>query len=159
MLKADIGDFLYILIAIVLMVAGGLEKYVKAKKQQQNQNIPPQPSHDYDEYEEGESAEREPTRPQSLEDMVRRMLQTTEDQDEITETTVYDEAQSLETIPVEPVRRSYQPITDNFSKEEEIIYSINTTKEDIKSILSEERYDFDLRKAVIASEILQRKYQ
>ncbi len=164
MLKADLGDFLYIIIAVVLMLAGGLEKYVKAKRQQQNQTpLPPQqhgqPHDDFDEEEDEPNRRHAP--PQTLEEMVKRMLQTVEPQEEEKDIAVYpEEAQSLETIVSErePVKNYYQPVnySDVLSISEKEAFTPAVQDEEKIPVFNE--YEFDIRNAIIASEILNRKY-
>ena len=149
MLKADLGDFLYIIIFIVLMLAGGLEKIVKAKRQQQN-TPPPQPFDDFEDVDEPSPQQT----PQTLEDMVRRMMQTTETQKQVEEDIYPEEAQSLEIIPETPVINYYQPIKSQ--PENNIITPIQVDEKNETTEFQE--YNFDIRQAVIASEIFNRKY-
>jgi len=138
--KAEIGDFLYIIIFAVLMLLGGLEKVMKAKKQQ-NMPPPPQPHDDF------EDVEKPSTEPQSLEDLMRRMMRSMDT----------EEATSLEDIPDTP-HFHYQPLVfSTAGQAEKDTFATDATEEEIKS--SEYReFEFDIRQAVIASEILNRKY-
>ena len=158
MLKAEIGDFLYIIIFIVLMLAGALEKIVKAK-QQQNNPPPPQP---YDDFEEvtGESAsdsQQEPT-PTTLEELMRRMMQTTEAPEHTNEVSYPEEAQSLEVIPELSSKYEYQPVVGSqiMSQLEAEIAPLAVEEKPEK--FGDFEFEFDIRQAVIASEILNRKY-
>ncbi len=169
---ADLGDFLYIIIAVVLMVAGGLEKYIKAKKQQQSRPISEsqnRPDAENDPFED-EDFEEEHNRPQTLEEVVKRMLQTTEKRENTKETDDYPvEAQSLETLS-EEITKGYEPVKYEpikyesvkyepikMTPEEKTLYSIESEETKVKVPFLDE-YEFDLRKAVISQEILQRKY-
>lgn len=160
MLKADIGDILYILIFAVLMLAGGLEKYVKAKRRQQ-QDPTPRPSQSYKEDEEERPAPRQAP-PQSLEDMLKRMLQPTETQEETEEEVFVEEAQSLEVIPETPARKNYyQPVVSQVNlimsqSEKEAFAALDLEEE--KETSGQHEYEFDLRQAIISNEILNRKY-
>ncbi len=158
MLRADLGDFLYIIVGIVLLFAGGIEKYIKAKRQQQQNQ--PMPSSEqerrYDDFEEEEQAP-----PQTLEDLVKRMMQANESQPKQEIDEYEEEAQSLETIPAEPERKNYyQPVKNNFvtSAEEKAIYAVKSVEEEKAETSFGGEFDFDLRNAVIAAEILHRKY-
>ena len=150
MLKADLGDLLYIIIAIVLMVAGGLEKYIKAKQQRNNPPQPPPPDEN-----EATAYGEEQTPPETLEEVFRRMMQTSESPEEATSYEYPEETQSLEVIYDDPAKY-HQPVTNSMvDTEEKNIFSINEIGKESESI---EEYEFDLRQAVIANEILRRKY-
>ena len=149
--KAEIGDFLYIIIFVVLALAGVFEKMAKAKKQQQTKS--PTPPHPYDDFED---VETQPAPAQTLEEMIRRMMHPAGT----------EEAQSLEVIPakkaqsLEDIADShfyYQPVVCPVSgKEEQEAFALSADEE-IK--VSENRnFEFDIRQAVIANEILNRKY-
>ena len=148
MLKADIGDSLYIIIFAVLMLVGLFEKVAKAKRQQQN--IPPHPPQPYDDFEDVE--EQPPS--QTLEEMLRRMTQTTQThtQEEFLGYPVG--AKSSEVIPEKP-NYFYEPVVSRIKtpSEEETFSSVP-----IEEAKEATEYDFDIRQAVIASEILNRKY-
>lgn len=154
MFKSEIGDFLYIIIAVVLMVSGGLEKYIKNKKKQDSQPLPPQPARPYYREEVGDddiSEEEEDTpQPQTFEEMVKRMLQPDEYQRPTVEavTSYPVESQSLEII-------SGETEEDFFKKNQEMASSVKIEKQE-EAIFSDA--EFDLRQAVIYSEILRRKY-
>ena len=149
--KAELGDLLYIIIFVVVMIAGVLEKLAKAKRQQQEV---PRPTEPYDDFED---VERPSAPPQTLEEMMRRMMQTIETQGKTEESFYPEKAQSLEVIPDTPYFH-YQPvvcpITDQAEKE---AFSTDTMNEEIKTS-DYLKYEFDIRQAVIASEILHRKY-
>jgi len=154
MFKAEIGDFLYIIIFVVLMIAGVLEKIAKAKRQQQ----PTPPPQSYDDFED---VEQPSAPPQTLEEMLRRMMQTNETQG------YSEDAQSLEPVPVaEPQsleyaphtsRYQYQPIVVPVADQAEREAFAQTPIEEMKAGDINE-FQFDIRQAVIASEILNRKY-
>ena len=152
MLKAEIGDFLYIIIFAVLMLLGGLEKVMKAKRQQ---NMPPRPPQPYDDFGDVESSPGQ-TPPQTLEEIMRRMMQTTETSGQ--EKSFYpEEAQSLEVIPDTPYFH-YQPVVNPIiDQAEKEAFALGAVDDGIKE--SENRkFEFDIRQAVIANEILNRKY-
>ena len=150
--KAEIGDFLYIIIFAVLMLLGGLEKVMKAKRQQ---NMPPRPPQPYDDFGDVESSP-EQTPPQTLEEIMRRMMQTTETDGK--EKSFYpEEAQSLEVTP-EIHYSHYQPVVNPIiDQAEKEAFALGAIEDEIKA--SENRkFEFDIRQAVIANEILNRKY-
>ena len=154
--KAEIGDFLYIIIFVILMLAGVLEKMAKAKKQQQSR--PPSSPQPYDDFEDvdGQPVPSQAP-PQTLEELMRRMMQTSEARVEETFTDHPEEAQSLEIIPETPYfhyKPVVCPVTDQAEKE---AFSLAPSEEEIKASGYRE-YEFDIRQAVIASEILNRKY-
>jgi hypothetical protein len=168
MTTAGIGNILYIIIALVLIFGGGIEKYLKAKKQQ----VEPQPDSPEPEWD----VEETNPQPATLEDTLKRWMTQNE------ETAAYDEeAQSLETIPDNPPEYEPQyealqrdnmkstmhegalddidsdPITNNITD----IFATDIFATDITVAAAPalaESLDFDIRKAVIASEILNRKY-
>ena len=154
MLRADLGDILDISIFAVLMLAGGLEKIVKAKRQQQN-TPPPQP---YDDFEDVEEPSPRQSSPQTLEEMVKRMLQTTETLEHTEERTYPEEAQSLEIIPETSVIDYYQPIVSQITNQPEKDTFTFFQKDEENEVPEFQEYEFDIRQAVIASEILNRKY-
>lgn len=162
MQQAEIGEFLYIIIAVVLMIAGGVEKYVKSKKEQQQRQQSSSTNMEQQQEEYGENRDFSGDRrvpPQTLEEMVKRMLQSEEYQERTPDVDIdADEAQSLEEIPEKPLERyQYQPLVITASTpEEEALYAMEDVEQ--KDNTSYDAYDFDLRQAVIASEILQRKY-
>jgi hypothetical protein len=156
MLKADIGDILYIVIFALLMLAGGLEKYVKAKRQKQQDGVPSPPL-PRSEYEEEEHPVPQQASPQTLEEM----LKPTEAQEE--SGAYSEEAQSLEVITEAPVRKSYyQPVVSHespiASPSEKAAFAVPALDEEKKLTAGLFEYDFDLRRAIISSEILNRKY-
>ena len=153
--KAEIGDFLYIIIFAVLMLLGGLEKVMKAKRQQ---NMPPRPPKPYDDFEDVEdpSSQRQAP-PQTLEEMMRRMMQTVETQGRTEEPFYPEEAQSLEVIPDTPYFH-YQPVVNPIIDQAEKEAFALDTIEDGKKASESRNFEFDIRQAVIANEILNRKY-
>jgi len=154
MFKAEIGDLLYIIIFAILILLGGLEKIFKAKRQPQ-QDKTPAPPQPYDDFEDVD--EQSPhTEPQSLEDVMKRMLQTLEGTQE---EDLYPKMRPKEVIPEElPLHLTsrYQPVCDTFGNSEKTPFP----KEEIEETSSFQGIDFefDARQAVIASEILNRKY-
>ena len=141
MLKAKLGDFLYIIIFAVLMFAGVFEKMLKVKRQQQAQP-PPQPYDDFENVEE-QPAQRQPP-PTTLEEMMRRMMQTVETPEQAEEKVV---VQPQEIKKREQSGRvAYTPI------------SVVPVEEQIETSADVPEYHFDIRQAVIASEILNKKY-
>jgi len=155
-LKAELGDFLYIIIFVVLMLAGVFEKMLKAKRQQQ---APPQPQ-PYDDFEDVDAPQTQ-TPPQTLEEMMRRMMQTVEAPEQVEEKVViHSQAQSLEELP-SAGRYFHHP--EEVKKREQsgrVVYkpiSVLPVEQKIESGDVPE-FHFDIRQAIIASEILNRKY-
>jgi len=142
-----------------LMFAGVFEKILKAKKQQQA----PPPSQSYDDFEDVE-AQTSTTQapPQTLEEMMRRMMQTVETPTQMEEKVVFQPqpAQSLEELP-SAGRYFHHP--EEVKKREQ---SGRIAYKPITVVLEEEKietahipeFHFDIRQAIIASEILNRKY-
>ena len=132
------------------MLLGGLEKIVKAKRQAGTPR-PPQPYDDFEDVEEQPASEQTP--PQTLEEMMRRMMQTVETQGQ-EEQSFYPE----KTPPLEVSSKThfsyYQPIVNTITDQSENQNNIEEKKEISKS----HEFVFDIRQAVIASEILNRKY-
>jgi len=152
--KAEIGDFLYIIIFAVLMLLGGLDKVMKVKRQQ---NVPPQPPQPYDDFEDVEQPSLEQTPPQTLEEIMRRMMQTTEPKNQTEKSFFPKEVQPTKVIPDAPYS-NYQPVLSPIIEQaEKEAFAIDSLDEGIKT--SEYRdFEFDFRQAVISSEILNRKY-
>jgi len=157
--RAEIGDFLYIIIFAILMLLGGLEKVMKAKRQQ---NMPPPPPQPYDEFEDlEEQPDQGQAPPQSIEEMMRRMMQTIEAPDQEEEKVINQPqtAQSLEELP-SAGRYFHHP--EEIKKREQygrVTYqSVIPPIEEKIEITDVPEYYFDIRQAVIASEILNRKY-
>jgi hypothetical protein len=117
----------------------------KAKRQQQQANTPRVPRSN-DDFEDSEE-ERRPTTPaQTMEDLMRRMLQTVETPkpepvEDVFPINTYQQAASRNNI-------LYTPI----AVEEE------TVEDDNHETEAEFDFKFDIRQAVIANEILNRKY-
>ena len=123
------------------MLLGGLEKVMKAKRQK---NAPPPPPQPYDDFEDVEQPSAEP---QTLEELMRRMMRSMDTEEAASmETIPVKEAQSLEAIDDSP-HFHYQPIVTSIEKESAL--EDGTKGQD---------FVFDIRQAVIASEILNRKY-
>ena len=150
MLKADLGEFLYIIIFVVVMLFGVLEKIVKAK-QQKGKPVPPHPEDDF------EDVEHHPSEapPQTIEEMIRRMKQTIEAPQPEEVVSYPKEAQSLEYIPLSG-RHYYHPEEIRIREQSEIESFSPSLIEEETNVLRE--YEFDIRQAIIASEILNRKY-
>ena len=137
MLKAELGDILYYIIFAVVILASLLDKMAKAKKKKQEAGNTPIPSESYDEFEDVD-AQQQPTQPQSIEEVMRRMMETIEtpEQQEVFRPKVVE---SLVTTLPRLESCSIEPLIEK----EATIYN---------------DYEFDIRQAVIASEILNRKY-
>ena len=154
MLKAELGDILYYLIFVVVIVIGLLEKIAKAKRQQAGRPTPPHPDDDFEDVEQHHSSQ-EP--PQTIEEMMRRMMQTIEAPQQEEVVALPEEAQSLEYIPLSG-RHFYHPEEIRIREQSEInAFSPPPMEEQIETGEIFE-YEFDIRQAVIASEILNRKY-
>jgi len=158
MLKAELGDFLYIIIFVILMFAGVFEKILKAKRQKQAPP-PPQPYDDFEDVERHPSPTQAP--PQTLDEIMRRMMQTIEAPEQVEEKLVIQsQAQSLEELPSSG-RYFHHP--EEVKKREQsgrIAYkpiSVLPVEEKNETIDVPE-FHFDIRQAIIASEILNRKY-
>ena len=154
MLKAELGDFLYIIIFSVVMLIGVWDKLAKAKRQQQTGTPhPPNPGDDFGDVEHHPSQ----APPQTIEEMMRRMMQTIE-APQPEETVSYpEEAQSLEMIPSSG-RYFYHPEEIQIREQSEIEAFLPPPMEEQTEAAVFHEYDFDFRQAVIASEILNRKY-
>ena len=164
MLKADFGDILYYIIFAVVIIAGIMEKAAKNKRQQQQANAPrpPQPHDDFEDVEGQATSEQAP--PQTIEEMMRRLLEP-----EPIETPVQKpvELQPLEVIPEKVQSSEYIPTFGRhyYHPEEEKIRE-QSTKGASSHLFTEEEndiheyheFEFNIRQAVIASEILNRKY-
>ena len=149
MLKAELGDYLYIIIFAVLMLFGVLEKAAKAKRQQQQPPRRPQPYDDFGDVEQ-------PPPPRTIEDVLRRMMQTeTPEREEVV--SYPEEAKSLEVIPTAG-RYFYQPEEIQTREPSGIKAFSPAPMEMIKEADEHHEFEFDIRQAVIASEILNRKY-
>jgi len=152
-LKSELGDFLYIIIFVVIMFAGVIEKVMKAKRQQQAGVPPPQPHDDFEDVDEQAS----PSPPPTLEEVMRRMMQTIETpQQKEVKTVVHHPMgeHSQEDIPAFG-RHFYHP---DASKNKEQSFRIAPVEEEKIETSDLNEYYFDIRQAVIASEILNRKY-
>ena len=157
MLKAELGDLLYYIIFAVVILAGLLEKVAKSKRQQQQAGTPPPPQ-PYDDFEDVEEQRQAP--PNTLEEVMKRMLETVETpkQEEATVQSFgmnTEEAQSSEHIPALG-RHFFQPEeVKTRQKPEKITFSPILIEEELSNL---PEFEFDIRRAVIASEILNRKY-
>jgi len=146
MLKAEIGDYLYFIIFAIVMIIGAIDKAKKAKRQQQA-NVPRTPQ-SYDDFEDVDGEQRQTPPPKTMEELMKRMLQTMEKQEP---ETVYSKPEP--SFDISQRNTYYQPIvTDNIqpftpvAAEEETVNDIN------------HKFEFDIRQAIIANEILNRKY-
>jgi len=165
MLKAELGDLLFYIIFAVVILSGLLEKVAKSKRQQQQAATPrpPQPYDDFGNVEEQTPSPKQAP-PKSLEEVMRRMLESVEtpEQKEVS----FPEAQELITKEVQSLE--YIPTSGrHFHHPEEVQIRGRFGYEPISPVLIEEEkdeaveffeYDFDIRQAVIASEILNRRY-
>ena len=149
MLKAELGDFLYIIIFAVLMLFGVLEKAAKAKRQQQQQPRRPLPD-DFGDVEQSSP-------PQTIEDVLRRMMQPTETPEREKVVSCPEEAQPLEVIPTAG-RYFYRPEEPQIREPSGIKAFSPSPAEMIKETDEQYEFEFDIRQAVIASEILNRRY-
>jgi len=151
--KAEIGDFLYIIIFAILMILGGLEKVLKSKRQQ---NVPPPPPPaPYDDFDD---VDEQQERPKTLEEMMQQMMQT------------FDETPEPEPAPVPvytapvyipedvPKKVEYQPICDTWGSVGKKQFPQDSILEEKEEIFDSQGFDFDIRNAIIASEILNRRY-
>jgi len=137
--KAEIGDYLYIIIFVVLMLLGSLEKILRKKKQ----DVPlPPPSPPY--RDDFDSVDEQVPAPQTIEDMMRRMMQTMETQEQ------------EEVNPYQEYARKYSHQEKQQLQEQPVIIESLKNEEDTTNEFP--AFDFDFRQAVIASEILNRKY-
>ena len=147
--KAEIGDFLYIIVFAILMLLGVVEKIMKAKRQQ---NTPPPPPHPYDDFEDVE--EKQQTPPQTLEDLMKRMLQTVETPEQEKTVSLPEERRPLEYVPI--AERHFQHQEEIKLREQPVNTAVMLEEEEKTGVFHE--YEFDIRQAVIASEILNKKY-
>ena len=152
-MKAEFGDILYYIIFAVVILAGLLEKVAKSKRQKQ-QSQTPQPHDDLENVEE-QPTQRQ-TSPQSLEEMMKRMLESIEtpEQDEVA---YYSEAaKPLEAAPAEARFGRFSHHQEEARIRDQSQIKATIEEEKITSEFNE--FVFDARQAVIASEILNRKY-
>ena len=154
MLKAELGDFLYIIIFAVLMLAGVFEKMAKAKRQAGTPR-PPQPYDDFGNVEEQPASEQTP--PQTLEEMMRRMVETINTPKQEEAVFYPEKEQSLEVIPTSG-KHFYHPEEIRIREQSERIAFSPAPIEEEKEASKTGGYEFDIRQAIIASEILNRKY-
>ena len=168
MLKAELGDLLYYIIFAVVIIAGLMEKVAKSKRQQQQSGTPPPPQ-PYDDFENvDEQPSQRQAAPQTLEEMMKRMMETIETpeprkviQPEVVYSSAMDteEAQSSEYIPTPGRHFHHSEEARKREKTGRISYSPIVIEEEKKvSELPEYEFEFDIRQAVISSEILNRKY-
>jgi len=165
MLKAELGDFLYYIIFAVVIIAGLLEKVAKSKRQQQQAGTP-QPHDEFEDVDEQPSQRQ--AAPQTLEDIMKRMMETIETPEpkkvshpEVVYSSAMDteEAQSSEYIPTPGRHFHHSEEARKREKTGRISYTPIVIEEEKKvSELPEYEFEFDIRQAVISSEILNRKY-
>lgn len=155
---ADFGDILYIIIFLLLLFGGSIEKFIRNKKRQDTQIPEPQ---DTEFGEDDPLTETEQSRPKTFEEMVKAILQPEpEPLYEPEEVERYPvEAESLEEIPAVS---AYLQNVENQSEVEvldmEESHPISDSKAGNGDETSRGKYEFDIRQAIIASEILNRKY-
>ena len=114
-----------------------------AKAKRQQQDLPPQSPDPNDDFED---VEEQPSPPQTIEEIMRRMMQTIETSKKEEAVLSQKEAQII------PDNRPYyQPIVSEIPCQTE-----NTAPTETETEI--EASKFDIRQAVIASEILNRKY-
>ena len=166
MLKAELGDILYYIIFAVVIIAGLLEKIAKNKRQQQQAGTP-RPSQPYDDFEDVEQPSQRQAPPKTLEEMMKRMLEGVENPQQEEAALYPEESQSLEVIPEKAQTSEYIPLSGRyFYHPEEAQIREQSEEKAFSSALMEEEdastefhdYEFDIRQAVIASEILNKKY-
>ena len=156
--KAEIGDYLYIIIFVVLMLVGLLEKVKKAKRQQPTPSTPPQSYDDFEDVEKGEAP------PKTIEELMQRMMETIETQEEAypekaeSLEIIPNEAESLELIPDTPYYHYNQPKLDRVLEQSEKYAFAPVLPETETGANVSLDFEFDIRQAVIVSEILNRKY-
>ena len=163
MLKAELGDLLYYIIFAVVILAGLLEKVAKSKRQQQQARTP-RPPQPYDDF--GDVEEQPSSPPNTLEEMMKRMLEPVETPKQ--DAAIYPEKARFSEMDTEEAQSSeYIPMSGrHFHHPEEVQTRKHYGYEPISPVLIEEEaepsvfqeYEFDIRQAVIASEILNKKY-
>ncbi|MDR0712864.1 MAG: hypothetical protein LBF89_01170 [Bacteroidales bacterium] len=139
--KAELGNIIYIIIILLALFGGIFEKLLKAKKSEEiRRQQTASPSAELPETEEVVG---------NAEEIISGWLETRIPDEAETEETTAPFYETLETIPDEPEhmikekRYGYQPIS-----------AVATVVESPE----EEKYVFDVREAIIANEILNRKY-
>ncbi|MDR1671890.1 MAG: hypothetical protein LBS09_00250 [Bacteroidales bacterium] len=160
-MKADTGTISYIIIALIAILGGILEKYLKAKKQQEMKRQQPFP----DDVEEAGTVTEFPSG---------RQVMRQEESYEGYETFEAEEAELYETVmphaesPATVPEVSEYAVSSNtvfvasiLNEQERAFYAIPAGAEANagENVAPEGSYDFDIRQAVIANEILNRKYQ
>ena len=151
MLKAELGDILYYLIFVVVILAGFLEKIAKAKRQRTEIPTPQHPEDDF------EDVEHHQAPPQTLEEIMRRMMQTVEAPQQEEMVSYPEETKSLEYIPTSG-RHFYHPEEIRIREQSEIEAFASSVMEEQTEASEIHEFEFDIRHAIIASEILNRKY-
>jgi len=161
MLKAELGDILYYIIFAVVILAGLLEKVAKSKRKQQQDGIP-RPPQSHDDFEDVEEQRQAP--PNTLEEMMKRMLETVEIPKQEKVAFYPEKAQSSEMDTDEAQSSEYVPESERYFYHPEEVRTRQQSRETVFSpiLIEEEKdlseFEFDIRQAVIASEILNRKY-
>jgi hypothetical protein len=170
-MKADTSTILYIIIALIAILGGSVEKYIKAKKQEEMKRRQPSP----DDAKEPGTVENESEEvPKTMEEVLRRWVTQHEEAEATEETFETEEAKSYETdIPYEGPPTSvlenlkYTDVRASIlSEEERALYAVAPVETETgesananANVVFGESYHFDIRQAIIASEILNRKYQ
>ncbi|MDR3094821.1 MAG: hypothetical protein LBU62_09320 [Bacteroidales bacterium] len=146
-MKADASVVVYIIVAVLALLGSGIEKWLKAKRAQQQH--PAIPDHDA---EEEDMPEQQP----SLKDIIRQLTQEAEAMSE-------PEPQYEPEFELEPAKVEYQPL-EIIPTEPEYLVSHTFDLPDFVHVDTSEKekipetHIFNIRQAVIASEILNRKY-
>ena len=149
--KAELGDFLYIIVFAILMIVGLLEKVAKAKKQTQ----PPPTPHPHDDFED---VEEQQSQADTLEEVMKRMLQTMDPSED--DSYRAEKIQPSMVVSETPVNY-YKPIEcDTWGKLEKKQFPQAQNVMEVEEVDKEFEFEFgfDIRQAVIASEILNKKY-
>jgi hypothetical protein len=137
-MTAGASTILYIIIGLLVLFGNGIEKYLKSKKAQQSR--PAIPGNDTEFEETSETGENNPQHP-IFEELVRELAQMSKPEPEPIE--VRD--QPLEVIPDKPEYLVSR------------LLNMPGTAPTIPEVVPDP-YKFNIREAVIASEILNRKY-
>ncbi|MDR1865088.1 MAG: hypothetical protein LBR08_05890 [Bacteroidales bacterium] len=140
MMTSGIDDFLYIIIGLIVIFGGSIEKYIRAKKQQET--VRPAVAPENGQEDDSEAFSPPPDTEEattSFEEFVPRY-------------------EALEIRANEPEYTTPRQNDDIQSRmQEEALHSIGA-KTGAYSLNSSDTTGFDLRQAIIAAEILNRKY-
>jgi hypothetical protein len=150
-MKADASIIVYIIVAVLALFGSGIEKYLKAKKAQQQPPVVPANDTEF------EDVPDEPAGQPSLKDIIRQLTQEAEEipqwkpdaEPELEPEPVRVQYQSLEIIPEEP-----EYMVSHSIDLPEFIHVDTAAEEKITPTVPR---TFNIREAVIASEILNRK--